>query len=254
VKKGLIGYTGFVGNNLSQQTQFSDYFNSKNSQLMEGKVFDLVVCCGVSATKWLANKDPEADLKNIGSLQNSLKKVKVKKFILISTVDVYTNLFHVDELTDSSYAKNHSYGEHRREFEVFCQNNFPNVHIIRLPGLFGVGLKKNIIYDLINDNCLDAINPDSIFQYYDLNCLWDDICKVISEGIELINLCSEPVATVEIINQFFPSAKVENSTSKQQYDVKSRFVKGVWGREGYRFSHAEIMSRLGGFIEVTRGT
>ena len=51
---GLIGYTGFVGQNLDGP-QYEFRFNSKNSGELAGKSFDLLVCAGVPGHKTLAN-------------------------------------------------------------------------------------------------------------------------------------------------------------------------------------------------------
>ena len=49
----LIGNTGFVGGNLLRQQPFDALFNSKNIDDIAGRSFDLVVCAGVRAEKWL---------------------------------------------------------------------------------------------------------------------------------------------------------------------------------------------------------
>ena len=72
-------------------------FNTKNISDIEGKEFDLVVSAGVGAVKWWANQNPEEDKKNIDDLITHLKKVKAKKFVLISTIDVYPTTRDLDE-------------------------------------------------------------------------------------------------------------------------------------------------------------
>jgi hypothetical protein len=52
----LIGHTGFVGGHLSRQVAFDDLYNSKNIEHIAGKSYRLVVCCGASAVKWVANQ------------------------------------------------------------------------------------------------------------------------------------------------------------------------------------------------------
>ena len=84
MNNALIGYTGFVGSNLAEQAPFEHLYNSKNIEEMNGEHFDTVVCAGVSAVKWLANKEPENDRANIAKLEATLASIKAKKFILIS--------------------------------------------------------------------------------------------------------------------------------------------------------------------------
>ena len=66
--KALIGYTGFVGSNLLSQQTFNDCYNSMNISEIQNKNYEQVFCAGVSATKWIANRDPINDRINIQSL------------------------------------------------------------------------------------------------------------------------------------------------------------------------------------------
>jgi len=59
MRNALIGYTEFVGSNLNQQYTFDHSFNFSNFMEMDGQHFDLLVCAGISAVKWLVNKEPE---------------------------------------------------------------------------------------------------------------------------------------------------------------------------------------------------
>lgn len=58
MKSALIGYTGFVGNNLIGQAHFDDLYNSKNIGDACDREYDLLVCAAPSAEKWKANLDP----------------------------------------------------------------------------------------------------------------------------------------------------------------------------------------------------
>lgn len=249
----LIGYTGFVGGNLARQRPYEVLINSKNFHTLEGRSFDRIVCAGIPAVKWKANKDPEGDLAHINELVEVLKSVKADKFVLISTIDVYSVNRGVDEDFDCHDPKHHAYGRHRLYFEDFCKEHFPDVLIVRLPGLFGTGIKKNVIFDLLNDNCLDMINPDSTFQYYCLDNLSDDIERAEKAGLRLVNLFTEPIATKTIIDRFFPGKSVgANASPRGAYDMHTRYA-GLRGKTGpYLYTAGEVMDQLKTFIEGYR--
>lgn len=148
--KGLIGYTGFVGNNLDSQINFDKKYNSKNISEIKGESFDELYCAGVSAVKWFANQNPEKDILGINNLIENLKEVKAKKFILVSTIDIYDKLGDVNEGTIPNIEKQDTYGKNRYFLENWVKENFEDYLIVRLPALFGNGLKKNFLYDLMN--------------------------------------------------------------------------------------------------------
>ena len=83
MRTALIGYTGFVGGNLNNQYEFTDCYNSKNFQEMKDQDYDIVVCAGVSAVKWMSNKEPEKYLANIKVLEDVIKTIKSKNLIII---------------------------------------------------------------------------------------------------------------------------------------------------------------------------
>ncbi len=179
----LIGYTGFVGSNLDRQHQFQARFNSKNIGEIEGRRFNNLVFAGAQAKKWWANAHPDEDWVQIERALSSLNTVRVDHVVLISTIDVVPKASGIDEDVDCSDTKTDSYGRNRLRLERSFEELFENITIIRLPGLFGRGLKKNVIYDLLNDHQIDKINPESIFQYYGLDHVWQDIIKVRRAGI-----------------------------------------------------------------------
>ncbi|WP_117190673.1 NAD-dependent epimerase/dehydratase family protein [Rhizobium terrae] len=248
----LIGHTGFVGSNLTRQTQFDALFNSSNITEMKGRSFDRIVCAGVRAVKWLANAEPEKDLAEIAALAHILETVKAKTFTLISTVDVYPKPFDVDEDTVFARDAAEAYGRNRLFFEDTVRSLFERVQIVRLPGLFGTGLKKNVIYDMLNDNRVAYINPESSFQWYDLAQLSMDLAKVEELDLPLVNFAVEPITTEEIRQRFFPEMTIgENAPPTVHYRMKTRFDKFFGGRDGFLATKEQTMDRLADFISAT---
>lgn len=246
----IIGYTGFVGSNLIKQFQFDEFYNSKNIEKIVGKDFELLVCSGAPAVKWIANKEPTKDRQNLQRLINCLKTVTAQKVILISTVDVYRVPIGVTEDSKTNIEDLHPYGLHRLELERFIQQQFDGL-VLRLPGLFGNGLKKNIIYDFLNNNCLDRIHKDSIFQFYNLAYLWKDIKIAFEHNLSLMNLATEPVSVEEVAAKAF-GLKFVNETPQPpaKYNMLTKHFKVFDGYEpGYISSKEEVLLDLKKFVD-----
>ena len=226
MKNAIVGYTGFVGSNLLQFYKFDFFYNSSNFCEAKDKCFDTLFFCGVPAVKWKANKYPQEDVDVIENIKNILKTIKVNKIILISTIDVYENVdLGNDEDYDCDYVINHPYGRNRYMFEYFIREKFDNYNIIRLPALFGKGLKKNIIYDLINNNQIENIPINSSFQWYNLEWLKTDIDTIVKNKIQVCNLFTEPLDSSEIINLFkYKNDELKNNEKKLFYNCKTKYA------------------------------
>ena len=74
---------------------------------------------------------------------------------------------------------------------------------MRFGNIVGAGIKKNVLFDLKNNQFLDSINLDSITQWYPLNRLQADIeLSLLHPNCEY-NLISEPIQVREIVEKFF---------------------------------------------------
>ncbi len=246
----LIGYSGFVGSNLVARHSFTDLFRSSNIDEIRGRQYDLLICAGAPAEKWKANQQPEADGANIDRLIRNAAEVRASRVFLISTVDVYPVIRDADESYDCERLPNHTYGTNRLRLEKAFREMFPELHIVRLPGLFGPGLKKNVIYDLLHDNCLDAIHPESTFQYYDVTSLWEDLGIIEKNQLDLVNLVTEPLGTKRMVDACFPQKQVgPGKGAAVHYDLRSRHAELFGGHDGYRFDVSCVLSRLGAYIQ-----
>ena len=254
---GLIGYSGFVGQHLVEQTNFHKIYRSSNIEDIENAAFDLLVCAGVPAVKWLANQDPESDLSQLKQLRNLLKSVNAKQFILVSTIDVYpdtSGLF--DEDAQLEGLSNHAYGSNRLWFETEMRHHFSECMIVRLPALFGRYMKKNYIYDLLHHRMefVMKIDLNSVFQWYNVERLWDDISCALRHDLKVVNFFTEPIAMRQIVEKLFPKYLHTcqggiNSDSAIKYNLTTKHSK-IWGseRRGFIANADQVLKDLHTFI------
>lgn len=250
---GLIGHSGFVGSNLTRQTAFDACYNSQTIPEIGGQEFDLLICAAPQAKKWWANQHPEDDRKLVQGLIDHLKHCQAKRFVLISSIDVFPQITDADESFDCASQPNHVYGRNRWWLEQCIANYFPSPHIIRLPGLFGPGLRKNVIFDLLTGNQLEKINPDSQFQWYGLDRLWSDIALVLQHQLRLVVLATEPVETRQIQARFFPGVTIGAEAAPAAfYNIQTRHAEWFGGQSGYILSQAQILEDMDRFIQQER--
>ncbi|MBA2668896.1 MAG: NAD(P)-dependent oxidoreductase [Gemmatimonadetes bacterium] len=253
-RTALIGYTGFVGTTLLRSCSFDDVFRSTTIRQIEGREYDLVICAGVSAAKWIANRDPEGDRASIAKLTASLGVVRTREFILISTIDVYPHpASGEDESAAIDPVENHAYGRNRYELEQWVGDRFPLVRIVRLPALFGEGLRKNTLFDLLNNKGLDQIHPLGEFQWYPVVRLSHDIARVRDADLRLVNLFPPPLETNEITSAFFPASVLGKTEGPApRYDLRTRHNFVLGGGGGYISDRITVLGEMAHFIGTER--
>jgi len=152
---------------------------------------------------WIANKFPQNDLKNIKNIIEVLKKVRTKKIILISTIEVYGKNNNKNEFNKLNKISNTSYGKNRVFLEEFIKNFFSDRLILRLPVVYGRNFIKNSIYDLKNKNNVNLLNGNDLVQIYDVKNLKKNINFCLKKKIKLINISSKPLKLKFIAKKFF---------------------------------------------------
>jgi hypothetical protein len=146
----IVGYTGFVGGNLCAEHGFDSLYNSRNVESAFGTHPDLLVYCGVPAEMFLANTDPAADAAVCEAAAANVRAIGPKRLVLVSSVAVLDDVNGTDEDYVVDPEGLTAYGLHRYQLEQAVKEIVRDCHIVRLPALFGKGLRKNFIYDLIN--------------------------------------------------------------------------------------------------------
>lgn len=253
MKTAIIGYTGFVGGNISDQHTFDDYYNSSNISNIEDKEYDLIVSAANRADMWRINQEEEKDLAEIKDFIGHLEKVRAKKLVLISTVGVYKSPNGADEDTPIDTDGLTPYGKNRYYMEEYCRRNFDTT-IIRLPGLFGKGLKKNVIYDLLHDNMVEKIHKDGMYQYYNLANIWKDTEVGLKNNLPLVNLAVPPVSTEEVAQYAFGMeyTNAPADIKPAYWDMHSKYA-DVYGGEGdYLYTKQQELDDLKDFVTSER--
>ena len=244
----LIGATGFVGGNLLRQRPFEHLYRSTNIEELAGGSFDLLVCAGAPAEKWRANKDPDADWRSLERLMGALSAARAKRVVLISTVDVYPEPRGVDERTPIDAGAGQPYGRHRLALERFVAERFEAL-IVRLPGLFGDGIKKDIVFDLLHGNLVDQVHADAVFQFYGLDGIWRDVEVALDAGLSLVNFATEPVSVRDVAREAF-GIEFDNRPPglPPRYDMRTRHAALYGGTDGYLQPRERVLADLGAFV------
>lgn len=190
--KALVGYTGFVGQNLWASGDYDKGYNSKNIEEAYGTNPDLLVYAGVRAEKFLANKNPEKDAENIQEAFENITKINPKKLVLISTIDVFKDPNGKDEASYIDMTGLEPYGANRYRLEFMVREYFPETVIIRLPGLFGRGIKKNFIYDYMT-RIPSMLKYEKFDELSDKEPILDDFYERMNNGFYKLM----PIATTD---------------------------------------------------------
>lgn len=297
----LVGYTGFVGSNIYAKGGIDKAYNSQNIEDAYGTTPDLLIYAGIRAEKYLANTAPEADMELIYQAERNIKKILPKKLVLISTIDVFKEPIGTNEDAVIHTEKLHAYGLNRYRLEQWTRENYPDALILRLPGLYGMNIKKNFIYDIINvipsmlkdekfqeliekepklrgyyelqkngffkcktldksekeylkevfkqlgATALNFTDSRSVYQFYPLSRLWDDIQIALHHELIIWHPATQPVSAGDVY-QYLTGQTFNNHITEKpvMYDYRTKYGSLFGGREEY------IMTKDGVLKDIKR--
>lgn len=241
----LIGYSGFIGQQLMKDygKEIGNIYNSKNIKKLKDVRHDTIIIAAPSATKWQANKNPKEDLAKVFKLIEAIQGVEANEVIHLSTCDVFEyspKLLNFE--LDTTFSAQ-PYSKHRQMLEEAVKGL--NFRILRLPTVYGQGMKKNILFDLITKNYdyLDTVNPHNQLQWINVNKIKDMISFARSHDIKVFNCATPPIANQELFDLF--KYKSKNYVSKPDivYDMKT-----IYNTHNYIFSKKEVIEDIKEFI------
>ena len=231
-KTAIVGGTGFIGSHLLSRYRNSKSFTRVNIKELRDWEPDLTIVAAAPGVKWKANQNPSEDLDNIQNLINNLKALSNRKYVLISTIDVFEPGMEFDENEQLPRTHPEAYGRNRGYLEEALQDCISDLHIIRLPGMFGPGLRKNLIFDLTKGRRTAAFHPNSSFQFIDVRRIPETIELTISQGIRKLNLATEPITVAEIFKDIFDLKPPVDTVPMFAYKMISCWVEQISGMQG----------------------
>lgn len=213
----LVGSTGFVGGNLAAKHTFAAACHSTDIAAQFGTKPELCVYAGVPAAMFLANADPEADLAVMASARENLRKIAPQRLVLISSIAVYADSRGKDETSPMQPDGLPAYGRNRLQLERWVREDFPTALIVRLPALYGVGLKKNFLFDL-HTITPAMLKPDKYAELAQSSALVRDGYTLADNSFYKLNGTADAAALREYFaGSSFNALAFTDSRSKYQF-------------------------------------
>ena len=148
----ILGADGFLGKALCKQFPDAVRITRGNFHALRGIQFDVFINANGNSRKWWAEKYPFFDYQqSTSSVYKTFKDFNIKHYIYISSSDVYN--------ADESH-----YGFHKKLAEEIVMRNAESYLILRCSAMIGEGLKKGVVYDLMNGHSL-RVSPYSAMQF-----------------------------------------------------------------------------------------
>lgn len=207
----LLGHTGFVGQAIYRYLRKKNYTIeglNRSSLYYPNRICDIVINCAGNSKKYLVDKDYNAARWIEEGILENLQSIVTKRIIHISSID----------------AEEHSnYGSLKRFVEQAVRNIYSDFCILRLGGLVGERLSKNVVYDLLNDIPL-RLTLDSVFNFIHTSTVAEIVEHLIKnwKSQEIINVAANRSISVGEISKMMkkiPSVRETAITEDYQIDT-----------------------------------
>ena len=223
----LVGSTGFVGGNLAAKHAFAAVCHSTDIAAQFGAKPDLCVYAGVPAAMFLANADPDADLAVMAAARENLRQIAPKQLVLISSIAVYADSRGKDEQSPMTPDGLPAYGRNRLQLERWVREDYPNALIVRLPALYGIGLKKNFLFDL-HTITPAMLKPEKYTELAQKSPLVRDGYTLADNGFYKLNGAVDAAALREFFaGNDFNALAFTDSRSRYQFYPRARLWQDV---------------------------
>jgi len=224
----VIGGEGVLGADLVEY--LSPFYSvtpitKQNYKFYIGQSFDIIVNANGNSKRFWANEHVIEDfMLSTATVYKSLFDFKFKKYIYISSSDVYENhgrrsLSKENHLPD---IKNLSpYGLHKHLSEIIVKKHAKDYLILRCSMILGKNLKKGPIYDIMHNKSL-FISKESRLQMIttkEISNVTNFLVKK-KKSNEIFNVGGKGTVSFNNISSFFSNpVKFSKSAEKQTYEI-----------------------------------
>lgn len=236
MKVFILGAKGFIGSAFVRYCQSKDInfeaITKDNYRSYIGKTCDIFINANGNPKKYIAEKYPQKDFKlSFLSVEKTLRDFYVKRYIYISSIDVYNNFSNPKENhegSDIEVKQQSFYGFHKYLAEQLIKKYTNDWLIIRAGGFVGQGLKKNSIFDILNSLPL-RVHAASQYQYLPVDELPKIVFFLIRKKFskEVFNVCGKGLISLKEVIKLVLNYKLKYSSKnskKEIYNINIRKV------------------------------
>jgi nucleoside-diphosphate-sugar epimerase len=157
MKYFVLGGNGLIGSSiikeLLKKKQRVFNINRANYKKFINKRCDIFIYANGNSNKYFAKQNPFLDFEfSVSTVIKSINDFHFKKFIFLSSCDVYDKISKTSTSENTLITKsNNFYGKNKYISESIVKSYCKKWLIIRMGPLIGSNLKKNAIFNLINN-------------------------------------------------------------------------------------------------------
>lgn len=257
-KIGVTGADGFLGKKLCDILESKKYevikYNTDNLNIREkckiSEDIDVLYHLAAFNKPYFSKLEPIETFKTnaLGTLNllEAAKIARVKKIIFTSSILVYKNLNKTEETDFASYNGIYPYG-----FEKLIGEEYIKIYsklfgidylILRISGVYGPGMCKNPIFDLIkgflNSKVKLYINKNSTYNFIYIDDVVNALVGAINWKNETINVCSkENKKIIDIYNFLSKKLKIRPDIEDNDFQISilgnNKKIKSKGWKENY---------------------
>lgn len=227
----ILGGNGFVGSAIVRYCNSNgiaykvvDRANYDDLKKIPCKIF---INANGNSKKFLAKEQPLLEFDaSVRSVRASLADFTFEEYVHLSSCDVYPDCSSPSstlEDMDLDITKQSPYGFHKYLAELCVQHVAKHWLIIRMGGFVGPGMKKNPIFDILNDQPL-WLDPASKLQYMHTDDFARILFSVIDKGThnQAINICGQgTVSLQEVIQSSGKTGASKTGSPVVHYEVST---------------------------------
>jgi len=201
----ILGGRGFVGSAFARACEAAggEYriIDRENYSRLAGSSCDLFINAAGNSKKFLSGRAPLRDFDaSVRSVRSSLTDFGFKRFVLISSADVYPDSSAPETTSEDrelDVARMSAYGFHKYLAELCVRHAARDWLIVRCGGFVGPGLRKNAVFDILNGGPL-WLDPKSELQYIHTDQAAAAVLRLADLGVarEIVNLCARGVVSL----------------------------------------------------------
>ena len=235
----ILGGGGFVGSAFGRLFDHlkipHEVITRANYDSLRGQHCDVLINANGNSKKFLADRDPKGEFDaSVRSVVHSLEDFKAETYVFLSSGDVYPRqdspeITREDEALDQAAMSR--YGLHKYTAETLVRAIHPRWLGFRMGGFVGPGLKKNAIFDMLNNQPI-WLQPDSKLQFISTDTAARIVWQVVLNGTtgETVNLGAKGVVRVgDLFDRLAPRSTFMPDAKLVRFEISTEKLERLYG-------------------------